>query len=854
MNIKNKTTLIVNNEEKTKLRLYIRDKILEDENFKVLLSMSVFYIIKNRFPCEVVTYDGYLYDNYLQIFDRINPYTIYNWQEFLKTLTVKENNPKAVNKTALVKQTIINNIEKIFYENNIKKYIEDYLNNTSVTKADFIQRVPLASKTSKLAEFKRAGYDVKKLPLLISNQEIDDFFNKNILKKNLDIIELVINRDYNVIDLYKKACEIQNIEFDIKKPEKLQFNEDVKNKYKEILMNTYKERVIEDPTYKIKTAHKKLQEVKEHKDYYTIQQVTIALNECYKIIDSKIEFTQHTIELEEVFSAIAELNAIIYKINNLPASVEEIFKYKATKDYIFSRDVASIFEYVFINEKTKSEIEKLVNFDPKYNFPETRKIRRHFVIHSGGTNTGKTYNSIRKLISSKTGVYLAPLRLLALENQETMLNNGVLCSLSTGEEEDIVPNATHISSTVEKANLLKKYDLCVIDECQMISDRDRGWAWTEAILGMQAPEIHLCTAPIAVELLVKLIEDCGDTYEIINHERVTPLIVETENIFTLKDVKPGDALICFSKKKVLNVSGALSKLGINCSIIYGALPYATRKKQFERFLNKEAEVVVSTDAIAMGLNLPIKRIIFLEMEKYDGQKVRQLQMEEIKQIAGRAGRRGIYDEGFVNSFTGKAVIKKALSQPSKKVERAKINFPDSLTEVDKDLIETVKVWATLSDYNFYEKTDIFRLVYILEELEKFDLTKKEKLQLANIPFQETETELLNQWKIYIRKYMDGEQVLEKPKKKILPYATTLDNLELYYKKLDLYFSFSKNMNMEIDKEWLDQEKLKTAEQINKELIEDLERYAKKCSRCGTQLPWDFMYNICEDCYCKGHYD
>ena len=62
------------------------------------------------------------------------------------------------------------------------------------------------------------------------------------------------------------------------------------------------------------------------------------------------------------------------------------------------------------------------------------------------------------------------------------------------------------------------------------------------------------------------------------------------------------------------------------------------------------------------------------------------------------------------------------------------------------------------------------------------------------------------------------------------------------------------MNMEIDKDWLDKEKLKTAEQINIELVEDLERYAKKCSRCGKPLPWDFMYNICEECYYKGHYE
>ena len=96
--------------------------------------------------------------------------------------------------------------------------------------------------------------------------------------------------------------------------------------------------------------------------------------------------------------------------------------------------------------------------------------------------------------------------------------------------------------------------------------------------------------------------------------------------------------------------------------------------------------------------------------------------------------------------------------------------------------------------------------------------------------------------------MDGEQILEKPRKTNIPNGTTIDMLELYYKKLDLYFSFSKNMNMEIDKDWLETEKLKTAEAINAELVEDLDQYSKKCSRCGKTLPWDFVYNICEDCY------
>ena len=99
---------------------------------------------------------------------------------------------------------------------------------------------------------------------------------------------------------------------------------------------------------------------------------------------------------------------------------------------------------------------------------------------------------------------------------------------------------------------------------------------------------------------------------------MTPLELDPDNCRFPDIVKPGDALIVFSKRSVINVAAELQGKGIECSMIYGALPYETRKAETERFLNGETKVVVATDAIGMGLNLPIKRVVFLETEKYDG--------------------------------------------------------------------------------------------------------------------------------------------------------------------------------------------------------------------------------------------
>lgn len=65
-------------------------------------------------------------------------------------------------------------------------------------------------------------------------------------------------------------------------------------------------------------------------------------------------------------------------------------------------------------------------------------------------------------------------------------------------------NATHMSSTIEMTDFAKVYDVAVIDEIQMIADRDRGNHWTNAILGLQAKEIHLCGDPRAYGLIKAL--------------------------------------------------------------------------------------------------------------------------------------------------------------------------------------------------------------------------------------------------------------------------------------------------------------------------------------------------------------
>ena len=195
--------------------------------------------------------------------------------------------------------------------------------------------------------------------------------------------------------------------------------------------------------------------------------------------------------------------------------------------------------------------------------------------------------------------------------------DGCACNLLTGEETIDIPGAKHQASTVEMLDLTKIYDCAVIDEAQMIADKDRGGAWTTAVLGVCAEEVHVCCAMNAVELLIHLIDDCEDTYEVVYHQRQTRLALDNENFDFPGSVHEKDALIVFSRRNVHAVASELQRRGVLCSVIYGALPYDVRHEEARKFMNGETQVVVATDAIGLGMNLPIRRIVFLEQSKFD---------------------------------------------------------------------------------------------------------------------------------------------------------------------------------------------------------------------------------------------
>jgi ATP-dependent RNA helicase SUPV3L1/SUV3 len=278
-------------------------------------------------------------------------------------------------------------------------------------------------------------------------------------------------------------------------------------------------------------------------------------------------------------------------------------------------------------------------------FATARHLQRSVTLYVGPPNSGKTHAAFERLAQAHDGAYLAPLRLLALEGRDRLVARGVPCSLLTGEENVPAADARVVSSTIEMVGTRKPIDMAVIDEAQMIFDSSRGWAWTQAIVAVPANELIIICSDYAVPAIEGLLGLCGErcTVRVFERKQHVELLARPVAIAALQ---LGDAVVAFSRRDVLMLRDQIAASGHPVSVIYGALPPEVRRREAERFAGGESHILVATDAIGMGLNLPIRRVLFSTLTKFDGTDDRPLDESEVHQIAGRAGRFGIHEEGF----------------------------------------------------------------------------------------------------------------------------------------------------------------------------------------------------------------
>ena len=551
-----------------------------------------------------------------------------------------------------------------------------------------------------------------------------------------------------------------------------------------------------------------------------------------------------------VVRMLARLDANFLKKMAATAVPEDIAGMEKTATLLRTKSLYEIYKDEYMQYLVGQRIEELMEAEPEKQYPEARAMKRQFILHVGPTNSGKTYEALQRLKQAYHGIYLGPLRLLALEVYDRMMADGIPCDMITGEEIILTKNSFVQASTVEILDIRETYDIAVIDEAQMVADETRGSFWTRAILGIRAKEVHVCCSGTARDLLVKMLKRCGDEIEIVSHERNTRLVFVPERYDMSKDVEPGDALIAFSKKNVLAIAAALESRGIRASVIYGNLPPQTRQEQVRLFTEGVSKVVVATDAIGMGINLPIRRVVFMNTTKFDGVGKRRLLAEEIRQIAGRAGRYGFYDTGYVQSALDMEYVGKKLSEPFYPIRRARVGFPEILLDIDLELDEIIEAWEKTGNPPMYDKISMKESVdkyrYLRDYRRKISCMDDRRLVLSLItcPFDVKDREVLRLWLRYC----------ENPEKQqncpMLPKDFSLEGLESYYKQLDLYTQFSARMDWVIDKDEVAANREWAQHEIGELLKDDKGQFEKRCRICGKPLVWNADYPICDRCYRK----
>lgn len=492
-----------------------------------------------------------------------------------------------------------------------------------------------------------------------------------------------------------------------------------------------------------------------------------------------------------------------------------------------------------------------------------RSIKRKIVYHMGPTNSGKTYHAIEKLASVEKGCYLAPLRLLAAELYDTLNQKEVKTSLLTGEEVIEVPDATHYSSTIEMARLAEYFDCCVIDEIQMITDPQRGWAWTRALVNIFADEVHVCGDPSVLELVQKIVELCGDELIIKKYDRMTNLVVDRSPI-VLGELKKSDALIVFSRRNALRYKRDLEKLDFKVSIVYGRLSPEVRREQARKFDQGETDIMVSTDAIAMGMNLPIQRIVFSTLSKHIDSVEYPISESEIKQIAGRAGRYKRFPTGHVTCLTKveegietiRDSLQKTLDQKTKCMVGPDLDIYSQVNSALESnglsrlkLSEFLRLFNTMDFQKPFYCVELKEMIELAEMVEEADpeekLSSSEVFGFACAPVNMGLMSHVQYYSWILNKYVEANPI---PNEKIDHQAHDIDYLETSIKCVELYQWLSRHFNNknfvyeELD--LLDNKSL-AVERLNNLLSEKI---VMTCSSCGVKLPENTKFNICDTCF------
>ncbi|THC43517.1 helicase-related protein [Massilia sp. Mn16-1_5] len=434
-------------------------------------------------------------------------------------------------------------------------------------------------------------------------------------------------------------------------------------------------------------------------------------------------------------------------------------------EYVFER-IRQRLEHAIEREQEERHAARTKESINLAEYPESfevaSRMQRKFIALLGPTNSGKTHRAMEALAKAASGAYLAPLRLLALENYERLQaarphGEALKVSLITGEERRVVEGSTHVASTVEMLDSKTPIEVAVIDEIQMLADRDRGAAWTAAVCGAPASTVYLVGAPEARRAIEALAERLEVPLEVHVLKRMAPLAMEPSPVRKLSNLRRGDAVIAFSRREVLMWRDMITEKGLSVATVYGNLSPEVRRAQAERFREGQADIVVGTDALAMGLNMPIARIVMTTAVKYNGYEEEEISAALAKQIAGRAGRYGVHEEGFVAGYDDDTheVMRALMKEKIPPVPASGFAVAPSLEQLHRISSVTGETSLVKLLRRFVHNIDVpdgFFYPRITEDqneraewLDTLDLTVAEKFMLSLVPISSRVPMLQSAW-------------------------------------------------------------------------------------------------------------
>jgi len=325
---------------------------------------------------------------------------------------------------------------------------------------------------------------------------------------------------------------------------------------------------------------------------------------------------------------------------------------------------------------------------------------RHVVL-STPTGSGKSLVALglhfKALCEGRTSFYTSPIKALASEKFFDLCellgpeNVGML----TGDA-SINPDAGVICCTAEVlANLVLRRgeDLdapyVVMDEFHYYADRDRGWAWQVPLIALPRTRFLLMSATLGdMSTISRHLEQATgiEVSSVTSVDRPVPLdfrYCEAALHETVQElVESGKApiyIVNFTQRDCAELAQNLTSMPLTGKEQKAAIrealvdvrfstPYG---REFRRFLgfgigvhhagllpryrltveqlaqNGLLKIISGTDTLGVGVNIPIRTVLFTKLAKYDGRKVAHLKVRDFQQIAGRAGRKGFDEEGSV---------------------------------------------------------------------------------------------------------------------------------------------------------------------------------------------------------------